>query len=325
MSDTKTLYHLHGELLEHLRTVNASKRTIRNCESYVSTFLQWLDTRHGVRTPDSLRKKHIEAWQKHQSKRRTVRGLPLKISTINTYNDTVRTFLRYMIQHGYLQRGYAEILAYVKAPKLLPTSVLTHVQVRKMLSRIDTGTAAGHRDRAMLEILYSSGIRVAELLGLNLEKVDIPNATLLVHGKGNKERMVPVGKTALRFLESYIVAVRPFFVEQRSFNLRGSVIAPEDEQALFLTSRGTRVSYPRFLEYVHAYAKRAGIPGKVTPHTFRRSCTTELLRGGANMYHVKDLLGHESLETLTHYARLTITDLKKTHAKCHPRERDEQR
>ena len=136
---------------------------------------------------------------------------------------------------------------------------------------------------------------------------------------------MPVEKTAVRFLESYIVAVRPFLVKQRQFNLRGSVILPEDEQALFLTSRGTRVSYPRFLEYVHAYAKRAGIPGKVTPHTFRRSCTTELLRGGANMYHVKDLLGHESLETLTHYARLTITDLKKTHAKCHPRERDEQR
>ena len=253
--------------------------------------------------------------------RRTAKGLPLKASTVNTYNDKVRGFLRYLVRHGYLQRGYVEQLDYVKAPQLLPTSVLTHAQVRGLLARIDTRTAAGHRDRTMLEVIYSTGIRAGELLALDVGHVDIPNATMLVHGKGGKERMVPVGRTALRFLGSYLVGVRPFLLARRVLGRNGGS-APVDEQALFLTSRGTRVSYPRLLEYVHRYAESADIPVNVTPHTFRRSCTTELIRSGANMYHVKDLLGHESLETLKHYARLTITDLKRTHKKCHPRERD---
>jgi len=323
MSGTRTLRDLFDDLLEHLRATNASPATIRNARAYVRTFLQWLEQTYGVRTPERLRKKHVETWTQHLTQRRTARGLPLKASTMNVYNDKVRGFLRYLVRHGYLQRAYLDLLEYIKTPKLLPTSVLTHAQVKKLLAGIDTATAAGHRDRTMLETIYTTGIRAGELLALDVPHVDLANATLLVHGKGNKERMVPIGRTALRFLESHIVAVRPFLVARRSFCLRGSVIGPDDEQALFLTSRGTRVSYTRFLEYVHRHAALAGIEVNVTPHTFRRSCTTELIRSGANMYHVKDLLGHESLETLKHYARLSIADLKRTHEKCHPRERDE--
>jgi site-specific recombinase XerD len=92
---------------------------------------------------------------------------------------------------------------------------------------------------------------------------------------------------------------------------------------LFLNRKGKRLPYFTFLQHVHSIADKLGFEITVTPHTFRRSCTTELVRGGANLYHVKELLGHETLETLKHYARLNITDLKKTHERCHPRERDE--
>ena len=129
-------------------------------------------------------------------------------------------------------------------------------------------------------------------------------------GKGRKERMVPIGATALGYLEGYLKAIRP------------AVQQDGDEKALFVDGEGRRFPYYTFRRLIHACARKAGLAIRVTPHTFRRSCTTELLRGGANMYHVKELLGHESLETLKHYARLTITDLKKTHAQCHPRERD---
>ena len=118
------------------------------------------------------------------------------------------------------------------------------------------------------------------------------------------------GATAVRLLEAYIKAVRPHLAT-------GS-----GGKALFLDAAGRRMRYHTLRRLVHACAEAAGLHICVTPHTFRRSCTTELLRSGANMYHVKELLGHESLDTLKHYARLTITDLKKTHRRCHPRERD---
>ena len=111
-------------------------------------------------------------------------------------------------------------------------------------------------------------------------------------------------------MEGYLKAVRPL-----QAGMSG-------EAALFVNGSGRRFPYHTFLRLLHATARRAGLPANVTPHTFRRSCATELLRGGANMYHVKELLGHESLDTLKHYAKLTILDLKKEHARCHPREKD---
>ena len=214
-------------------------------------------------------------------------------------------------QRGRYYGGWwlAEGIQYVREPKTLPGSVLTHEQVRRMLDAIPTDGAESFRNRAMLELVYTSGIRVAELLGLNLRDVDFANRVALVRGKGQKERVVPIGRTALRFLEGYVKGVRPG-------------VPNADDLALFVTATGERVKYATFLKLVHTLATRAGLEINVTPHTFRRSCTTELLRAGAGMYHVKELLGHESLETLKHYAKLTIVDLKETHRRCHPREKD---
>ena len=192
---------------------------------------------------------------------------------------------------------------------MLPAGALTHAQMRKLLGRIRTDTGAGYRDRAMFETLYSTGIRAGELLGMDVPDIDIKNASALITGKGRRQRIAPVGKTALGHLKTYITAVRPFFV------------CNPEEPALFLNGEGRRVIYHMFRKSLKTYADAAGLEN-VTLHTFRRSFATELLRGGANMYHVKELLGHKTLNTLRHYAKLTITDLKKTHRKCHPRERD---
>jgi site-specific recombinase XerD len=161
----------------------------------------------------------------------------------------------------------------------------------------------------MLELLYSTGIRAGELLGLEVAHLDLKNSTAMVTGKGNKQRIVPIGKTALRYTQNYLTAVRPFMQRDKT------------EQALFLNADGKRLAYQALRRLIHRYAKDANIKINTTPHTFRRSCTTELLRANANMYHVKELLGHESLDTLKHYARLTINDLRATHKKCHPREK----
>jgi len=181
--------------------------------------------------------------------------------------------------------------------------------MKKLLKKIPNDDILGYRDRAMLELMYSSGIRSGELLKLDVSDIDFKNSIMRVTGKGDKDRIVPIGVTALKHLETYIVAIRPFFLKDQS------------EQALFLSLRGQRFIYRCLMHRIKAHAGNAGLDD-VSSHTFRRSCTTELIRSGANMYHVKEMLGHESLDTLRNYAKLTIIDLKKTHAKCHPREKE---
>lgn len=311
MEDVKTLSQLLREFLEHGRALNQSPLTLKNHRFYVNHFLRRLEAAEGVCTADRLARRHLETWFKHLLDHRTIRGLPLKPESFNKAIQSVKSFLRYLAERDYILKSLPAALEYVKTPSLLPKGVLMHAQVRTLLGKIRTGTAEGYRDRAMLELLYSSGIRSAELLSLNVGDVDLKHATAIVMGKGRKQRVVPIGRTALRHLETYIAAVRPYQVR-----------APAN-QALFLKRNGERLGYDGLLVLIRRHVGAAGLDGPVSAHTFRRSCATELIKGGANLYHIKELLGHESLDTLRHYAKLTITDLKKTHEKCHPRERDE--
>lgn len=304
---------LHDHLaawLDHARSLRKSPRHLRQSEYMIAAWLRWLEPAQAVVTADRLRIEHMNTWIKHLRERRTAKGLPLKPSSVNRQIEAVRTFVGWMAQRGLVPSSFLAALTYVAQPRLLPTSVLNHAQMRRALAQIAATDAPSLRDRAMLEMLYSSGVRASELLGLNVADVDLGNATAIVMGKGEKQRVVPIGKTALRHLESYLKGVRPLLVK-----------AP-GETALWLNARGERLSYASFLRRVHAHLGKTELPVNVTPHTFRRSCTTELIRGGANLWHVKELLGHEQLDTIQHYAKLTITDLKKTHAKCHPREKE---
>lgn len=306
--DTKTLHEHLQDYLDYKLALNFSSETVVTIRNNMRRFLAWLEERYQVRTPDRLRKEHLEQWQKHLASWQTHKGTPLKARSINKCIESARGLFKYLAFHGYITSALAVTLQYVKEPKTLPGSILTHAEMKKLLRRIDTTTSEGFRNRTMLEMLYSSGIRVGEMLKLDVEDVDLTLATARVTGKGKKDRVVPIGKTALKYLEGYIVAVRLYLV------------ADPAERALFI-HRGSRLKYQVFLHMVHAAAEHARIDKHVSPHTFRRSCTTELIRGGANIYHVKELLGHETLATLKHYTKLTILDLKKTHERCHPREK----
>ena len=306
----KTLDAWLADCLDHGRALGRSPVHLRVTRFQVLACLRWLRDAHQVTTADRLRREHLDAWTKHLAARRTAKGLPLKPSSVNRQIESVRGLLHWLAVRGVVPAALVEALVYVQEPQLLPTGILPHAQVKKLVARIDTTVPEGFRDRAMLELLYSSGVRAAELLGLDVADVDLDHATALVLGKGRKQRVVPIGKTALRLVTSYLRGVRPFLMRDAA------------ERALWLTRAGQRLPYHTLLKRLHAHADRLALPVTVTPHTFRRSCTTELIRGGANLWHVKELLGHEHLDTLQHYAKLTIADLKKTHAKCHPRERE---
>lgn len=307
----KTLKDILQELLEHRRSLNMSMRTEESFRSLAGFFIRYLEEYCQAFTADHLRIEHVRKYQRHLATLKGRKGLPMKPDSINCRVCAARTMLHFMRQRGYITTDLARHICKVRRPRLLPTSVLTHNQVKKIFRSVDTTGKEGYRDRTILELLYSTGVRGGELAGLTLENVDLDIGVMKVLGKGRKERIVPIGKSALKWLTSYIRGVRPF--------LKGA----KNQNAVFLNQWGRPFSLKSLQGTVPYYAERAKLKIRVTPHTFRRSCATEMIRGNANIYHVKELLGHETVETLKPYTKLTINDLKKTHAKCHPREKDD--
>jgi site-specific recombinase XerD len=295
--------------LAHERTINHSPYYVRDLRSNERRLLVWLEQMHGLTRPENLTSQHLEAWTRHVSARRTAAGLPLKPNSLIKQYDCDRAFLTWLVRKGALPADFVQVLPRIKLNQRLPTSVLTHRQMMKLLRTANGTTPEANQLLAMLEFLYSSGVRVAELLGLDLSHVDIRNKQAVVLGKGSKERMVAIGVAAAGATETYLKAFRPLMLRDPSL------------QALWLDRQGGRMPYHTFRRQLLEVAKRAVLPVHVTAHTFRRSFTTELIRNGANLWHVKEALGHESVETLTPYIKLTIPDLKKTLARCHPRER----
>ena len=306
----KTLRELLNDYLEYRKGLNYSPRSLEEYFYDCVKFIRHLENRFNILTASELRKSHLFSYQKSLYERKNAKGLPLVPRTLNKNLSSVRNFLNHLCEKGYVLKSLPEALKPVKEPSFLPLGALKHAEIKKVLGKIDISTPNGYRDRTILEILYSTGIRASELSGLNTESADYENSTLTVFGKGRKERIVPVGKTALRFLETYMKAIRPFLLKDGA------------KKALFLNNSGTRLMRYTLRLIVHKHYDKANFDINVTPHTFRRSCTTELIRSDANLYHVKELLGHESLSTVKHYAKLTITDLKRTHSRCHPREQD---
>jgi integrase/recombinase XerD len=305
--DFITLLEQH---LERLRSLGSSPGTVRSRSYAVRESLRWLAASHGVTAPERLTVGLLRSWQVALSRHRTSRGEPLRPRSVNKKIEGMRRFLADLHELGYLSAALVGALQYVKEPTLLPRA-LQHEQMRELLQGLDATQPEGYRDRTMLELLYSSGLRAAELLGLDVDRVDFEHQAVTVMGKGRKERVVPVGATALRFLEGYLRAVRPALLRDPACT------------ALFVDRTGKRLPYHTLRRIVLHAGARAGLLQPLTAHVFRRSCASELVRGNANLYHVSRMLGHEKLDTLRHYVRLNIADIQKTHRLTHPRERDE--
>jgi integrase/recombinase XerD len=308
-----SLRQLLNDLLDYQTTLKRSKHTIEGTRSNCTAFIDWITETHNITTAEQLIPDHLHAYQKHLIEYTTKKGLPHKPSSLNTKVKGLRRLLTFLHDRAYTTRALIHDIHYIKEPQLLPSSVLTHKEVKKLLRQIDTTTMEGIRDRAAIELLYSAGVRIAELQSLEIDDISLDMASMKVTGKGNKERLVPIGKTALKHLTSYIRGARPFL----------AAATGDKTRTCFLNTRGRPLAGYALRQAIHAYADKARIDINVTPHTFRRSCTSEMIKANANLYHVKELLGHESFTTLKHYTKLHINDLRKTHAKCHPRERDD--
>ena len=249
----------------------------------------------------------FEVWLKDRS---------LAISSINRANSAVKSFLIYCAREYGLNLPTGEIVSHKvarKLPKALTIEEIASViESAKVLSE-----ATSLRDVALLELLYSTGGRVSEIIGINigdLAKVESDDGviqTIKLRGKGSKERIVPIGSFALIALDDYLVRVRPGLIAKSGRN----------ESALFLNSRGGRLSRQSAWSIVLSAAKACGLEGKVSPHVFRHSYATHLLDGGADIRVVQELLGHSSVTTTQIYTLVTIDKIRQSYSSAHPRAR----
>lgn len=217
----------------------------------------------------------------------------------------IRSFFRYMCREGYLQDNPAASVATPKLQKKLPQFL--YLEEAKMLVEApDCTNLLGRRDRAILELLYASGLRVGELTNLNLDDLDFSIGYIKVLGKGAKERIVPVGRQALGALEIYLEHVRPILVAGK-------------ENAFFLNKNGTRLSSRSVRRIVNKYIKQVSIERAITPHSIRHSFATHLLNAGADLRTVQELLGHVSISTTQIYTHVTKEKMKSVYDQTHPR------
>lgn len=230
----------------------------------------------------------------------------VKKSTSGRKLAAIRSFYQFCIKRKWMAANPAKIVATPKQEKTVP-SFLTEEEMSEFLDFPRSGKVLDLRDKAMLELLYASGIRVSELIGLNLEDLNFDERLIRVKGKGKKERMIPFGKTAEESLQIYI--------SRRMMINKGKI----DEEALFLNYRGQRLSSRSVERTVNFYIQRSAVRRKISPHSIRHSFASHLLSRGADLRVIQELLGHESLATTQKYTHVDLRHLLEVYKKSHPR------
>jgi site-specific recombinase XerD len=259
----------------------------------------------GIRDLRSVRERDLIRFLRALARRKNGTGEPLSLATLNAYTNVLRRFFGFLETSGVILQSPAENLPLHRVD-VLPRSVLSQSQARRLMEAPDE-SELGVRDRALLELLYGTAIRLSECHRLDLQDVELARGLLLVRaGKGRKDRMVPIPRQALAALSTYVMNARP------------SLVRDPQEQALLLTRRGRRLGRVVIGLLVRDYGLEAGL--SVSPHGLRHACATHLLAGGADVRHVQMLLGHHDLRTTARYTRVDLRDLKEMLLRAHPRE-----
>ena len=237
-------------------------------------------------------------------------------STIARKLSSLRSFGAYLVRRGERADNPAELVAMPKRPKVLPR-FLSVDDASRLMEAPDPDSPAGRRDRAMLEVMYGSGLRVSEVCGLDVADLELADATLRVRqGKGGKDRIVPIGGAEAGALEAYL-GVRSLLRHPRT--------GYQDPQALFLSRRGARLTTRSVARLVDRGCLEVGTRTRVSPHALRHSCATHMLDGGADLRTIQEILGHASLKTTQRYTHVSIDHLAKVYDASHPRARRNER
>jgi integrase/recombinase XerD len=263
-------------------------------------FTEWSRHRHQLKSAREVTIDHITEYLAERKR------AGLAASSIKLIVVALKIFFRFLLGKGIVRRDPTETLSLPRIERYLPET-LNEIQTEQLLDAIDTTAPLGLRDRAMIELLYASGLRISELANARLENFNTEERILRVVGKGNKARLVPVGRKACEALAAYLSTERPKLLSRRTGN------------EIFLSARGTKITTVRIWQIVKKHAKRSGLEANIYPHLLRHSFATHLLGNGADLRIIQEMLGHADISTTQVYTHVDQQRLKAVHRKFHPR------
>lgn len=302
------------EFDHHLKARNYSRRTRHCYRGALRELAAWVRADEQLNnltdlTPQVLESYWHETCFRAPRKQRKRGQKKLSAGTLRIHAAALRRFFRELTRRQELLADPSTSIGSPRRTETVKRAVLSQREVLKLLMAIELDSSQGLRDRALVEVLYATGVRRGELLGLNLEDVDLDSGWLHVLGKGRKVRMVPLGREAELALQAYLRDARPH-------------LAAADNKALFVGPLGHRYKASELAKFLHQLAAKANLKKRVTPHVLRHSCATHMLAGKADIRYIQALLGHSSIKSTQVYTRVELSELQQVVRTCHPRERD---
>ncbi len=294
---------------EYLNVLNRSPATIKAYLMHAELFLRSINMPDIMQVTTTMTENYIARLYDY----RTHDGKPYSIGTICLKVRSIKRFFEFLEKTNIIFIDPAEFITEPQNKQTRIKETLTTKEARTILDQPNLGTLPGIRDRAVIELFYSTGIRLNELCSMTVYDADLHSSVVRVKGKGNKDRVVPMGKHAVRFLREYISKVRPHFTKKK-----------KSSRHLFVNRYGNPLSRQVISIMIRNYRKAAGIKKQVTAHTFRHTFATLLVKNGADIRAVQKMMGHVDLRTTQIYIRSLGIDIKKEHKKTHPRERDKE-
>jgi integrase/recombinase XerD len=305
-SDPLGMAVLLERFLEHLRVKNYSERTVDNNQTNLTFFIQWAAER-SITRPNEVTKPIVERYQRHLYHCVKKDGKPLSFRSQHMKLVAIRTWFKWLTRSNHLLYNPASEIDLPKLGTRLPKHVMSIREAESVLAQANIDDPLGLRDRAIMETLYSTGIRRLELIGLSVYDLEVERGTLMIRqGKGKKDRVVPIGERAITWIERYTREVRP------------TIIVNPNDATLFLTHLGEPFSTSRLTSMVREYVQKAAIGKKGSCHMFRHTMATLMLENGADVRFIQAMLGHSKLETTQIYTQVSIRKLKEVHDLTHP-------
>lgn len=291
---------------EAMKVQGYSKETAIRRESDLRRFIGWCDER-SLNHPNQITKPILEAYQRHLHYYRQERnGQPLSASSQNRYLSNVKQFFKWLARENHLPYNPASELQIIKPVPSLPV-VLSEDEINRLMQQPDIQTVAGLRDRAILELFYSSGLRRSELCRLKLEEIALPRKTLYVRkGKGNKDRLIPIGERAVYWLKRYLLEARD------------QLLNDPHESHFFINDYGSAFRDNKLGDKVKRYMRNAGIQVPGSCHLLRHAMATHMMENGADVRFIQAMLGHADLNSTQIYTHVSIRKLQEVHAETHP-------
>jgi len=299
-------YPYMQSFLEWTQVKGQSKDTLRRRQAALRRFIHWCDERD-LQQPQEITKPILERYQRHLYYYRKSDGQPLTYGSQHAFLTPIRSFFKWLTKENHILYNPASELELPRKPKRLPKTILDIEQVETIINQPDIETVTGLRDRAIMELLYSTGIRRMELANLMLFDIDPRRGTLLVRaGKGGKDRFIPIGERALAWVEKYRNEARP------------ELATGFDDNRLFLTDQGQAFRRNALSGRIKRYIEQAGLDVQGSCHLFRHAMATHMLENGADIRFIQAMLGHEDLSTTQIYTQVSIKKLAEIHAATHP-------